>query len=364
MPFFTKWAGLSVTQVMFLQSWCMLWAFLSEIPTGGIADKFGRKFSIQLGIICQIIGFGVYVIFPNFIVYLFCEAFLGISLSLMSGADDAFVYDTLKKHNQEKNAPSVFSKSESVGIAGIMIAAPIGSIIAGYLGYASTIILMVIPLSISLIMISTLKEPEVKSKHEKKNYFKIIRDGIKVFHSGKILKILAWDVITMTTIGFILIFFYQLLLSKINVGTQYFGLVNTAFVLLEIIFLSTYSKMEKFLNSKKMLLFLSILISGICIILSSITDNHWIAIPAICIALAFTMTRKPLMSGYMNSYIPSSERATVISTISSFISFSRMIFYPIFGFISEINLNYAFWILGAILIVFAFISEVKEEHLT
>lgn len=50
-PFFTKWGGISMTQVQLLQSWFMLWIFIMEVPTGAIADFFGRKHSLCLGTI-------------------------------------------------------------------------------------------------------------------------------------------------------------------------------------------------------------------------------------------------------------------------------------------------------------------------
>ena len=42
-PSFTEWGGITFTQIMFLQGWFMAMIFIFEIPTGSIADYFGRK---------------------------------------------------------------------------------------------------------------------------------------------------------------------------------------------------------------------------------------------------------------------------------------------------------------------------------
>ena len=46
--FFTEWGGITLQQALILQSWFMGWMFLLEIPTGTVADYFGRKISLVL----------------------------------------------------------------------------------------------------------------------------------------------------------------------------------------------------------------------------------------------------------------------------------------------------------------------------
>ncbi len=48
-PFFREWGRLSYTQIFLLQAWFMLMNFLLEVPTGAVADRFGRKASITAG---------------------------------------------------------------------------------------------------------------------------------------------------------------------------------------------------------------------------------------------------------------------------------------------------------------------------
>lgn len=362
-PFFTEWVRISLLEIMFLQSWCMLWVFLSEVPTGAIADKFGRKLSIQLGIVAQIIGFSIYVLFPNFIVYLFAEMILGISISLMSGADEAFIYDTLKNYNKEHEAKKIFGRTESFMFLGIMTAAPIGSYISGIWGSQITFLLMIIPLTISLIITMFLKEPVREKKAEEKKYIAILKDGVKAFGNNKVLKILTFDTVLICTIGFLFIWLYQVILLDIGLEIEYLGIVNTAFVALEIVLLNTYSRIEKILKSKKRLLFISNILIGVSIIVVALVKIKIVIIICLCIALGLAMTRNPLMISYMNKYIDSEHRATVISTISMIISFIRMVTFPFIGYIGEKNLKLTLCVLGIVVVSFAFYSKIEEKHL-
>ena len=45
-PFLTDWGGLTLLQVFTLNAWFMFWNLVFEVPTGAIADRFGRKWSI------------------------------------------------------------------------------------------------------------------------------------------------------------------------------------------------------------------------------------------------------------------------------------------------------------------------------
>ncbi len=102
-PFFLTWGKISFTQIMILQSVFMISMFLLEIPTGAIADYLGRKTSLIIGAIINIIAVFVYTSYPNFYVFLVGEFLWAMTWALLSGADQALVYDSLKKIKQKKN---------------------------------------------------------------------------------------------------------------------------------------------------------------------------------------------------------------------------------------------------------------------
>ncbi|MCR4296742.1 MAG: hypothetical protein NUW21_14510, partial [Elusimicrobia bacterium] len=59
-PFFTDWGGLSLNQMFLLQAWFFLWIFLLEVPTGAVADKYGRKASVIAASVCLIAATALY----------------------------------------------------------------------------------------------------------------------------------------------------------------------------------------------------------------------------------------------------------------------------------------------------------------
>ena len=362
-PFFTQWGGLKFSEVLYLNAWFMFWIFLLEIPTGTIADFISRKASITLASLTGIIAVLIYISYPHIAVFMVGEIFSAISFTLMSGADEALIYDSLVEEKKEKGSKKIFSKLETFKLAGIVIGALLGGVIAKFMGLRAPVLLMVIPIFISLIISLFLKEPEVERKTEKEPYMAILKKGVKFFFKSKILKILTVDMVFVNSLAWLIIWFYQPFLSKAGVAIIYFGIVHSFMSLSQILIISNFSGLEKLLRTKKNLLFLTTIIPGISFIILGISYNVIPVIAAILLCSAFGLSRGPLYSNYLNKFIPSGERATVLSTISMLRTFMIVILNSIAGILGDWSISGTMLILGIILIIFAFISPVKEEHL-
>ncbi len=362
-PFFIEWGKISFTQVMILQSWFMFWIFILEIPTGAIADFLGRKTSIYLGCFINVIAALIYASYPSFYIFLLAEFTWAMSVALLSGANEAFIYDTLKRTGKQETSKKVFGRIESIGLLGIMIGALVGSIIASKFGLRAPMLLTSIPFSIAFFSAITLKEPKHTKKKSQKNYINIMKEGVKFFYSNKILKILALDMVVIASIAYFMIWLYQPMLKQVGVDIAYFGVVHAAFVVSQILIISNYERLEKLFGSKKRLIFLSAAITGIMFIIGGLINSLPVVLLVIIIGGGFGLSRQPLFTSYINKHIPSEKRATVLSTISMFRRFTLVIVSPIVGLLTDWSLNYTLIILGAIAIIFSLISKVEEEHL-
>ena len=362
-PFFTEWGQISFTRLMILQAWFMLWTFLLEVPTGTIADYFGRKRSLMLAALVSAIAFAVYTIYPNFYYFLFCEFLLAIAMALISGADQALVYDTLKKIDRKKESKKIFGRIESFKLAGLMVAAPIGSLIASQWGLQIPMALQFFPMIIAFFIGMTFKEPKTDLKIESRRYLNVLREGVKFFYKNRILKILALDFLIIDSIAFFIIWLYQPLLKQAGVGIIYFGIVHAVLVISEILVMNGHQKMEKWLGGKRRFLFFSAAVVGIMFIIGGLTKFIPLVLLVIVIGGGFGLGRRPLFSSYLNKYIPSGKRATVLSSVSMLRKFTMVILYPLVGFLVDQSLNYTLIGLGVAALIFALLSRVREEHL-
>ncbi len=220
--------------------------FLLEVPTGIVADYFGRKMSIILACLAAISGVITYSISPNFYIFLTGEFLLALATALLSGADQAIVYDSLKIIKQETNSKKILGKFFSVHLAAIAIAAPIGSLIATYLGLKYAMLLTAIPILIAFFIALTLTEPPVvKKESESTRYLKILINGIKYLYQHRIIKIFLLDNIPIAALSFMLIWLYQPTLLQLKLPILYLGFVHAALSLVQVWILNNFSLLEK-----------------------------------------------------------------------------------------------------------------------
>ncbi len=92
-PFFQS-KGLSMAEVFELQAWFGFVVVLGEVPSGYVADLVGRKWTLVAGTLFVGIGHSFLLIADGFWGLALFETFLGIAVSLTSGADLAMIYDT------------------------------------------------------------------------------------------------------------------------------------------------------------------------------------------------------------------------------------------------------------------------------
>ena len=362
-PFYVDWGQIGFTHVMILQSFFVFSIFLLEVPTGAFADYLGRKISLISAAATTTSAALVYSLYPHFSIFVLGEFLWALGYALLSGADEALVYDSLKLIQSESESKKIFGRSTSFELAGLMIGAPLGSVIAATFGLRYTMMFMSLPMGCAFFVALTFAEPERKITHESRKYLKTLLKGVKYFKNHKQLKILAFDKISFGALVFLIIWIYQLLLKQFNVPIVYFGFVHTAMMGSEIIFMNNFERLEKIFGSKKRYLLWSALITGIGSILLGLNTYVPLTVVLLLTIAGFGLSRYVLFKNYMNKYIESDIRATVISTVSMVDRFVRAALYPFIGLLVEQSPTYTVTAIGAAMIVFALLSRVEEEHL-
>ena len=137
----------------------------------------------------------------------------------------------------------------------------------------------------------------------------------------------------------------------------------SAIGLVQIIILNNFYSLEKIFGGKRKYLLLSAVLTGIGFIIIAISSTITMALFGMLMAGAFGLTRKPLFHSYLNKYIQSGERATVLSTISMFYSFSAAIINIVLGYFVDLNIGYTLVVIGLFIITLGIISKLEEEHL-
>lgn len=364
MPFFIEWGKLNFTKIMTLEAIFLVSSVIFEVPTGVIADRFSRKLSLLLGSIVGMVAVTVYIFYPSFWLFALGEVLWGICHAFYSGADEALLYDSLKEMKREKESKKIIGNAYNFLLAGILIGCPLGSAI-----YFATndlrapVYFMAITFFIAAIIALTLKEPQRFSKDsEIKKYLDIFKTGIKHLHNHQILKTLIFNAVAIGALTYYILFFDQAFLMKLNVDIKYFGIIKVLALAAEIIIISQFKKIENILQGKKKLIIITGLITGLMFVILGIFSFVPLVIFAITMAAGFGKSRDPLFTNYFHKYIPSEQRATILSTISMIQCLIIAILNPIIGIMADWSLSITFIILGSFIIIFSVVSQVKIKE--
>jgi MFS family permease len=171
--------GLSLFQTSLLFAMIPLFMILFEIPTGAIADLYGRKFSVLIGTI--ILGITIISIFflTNFYALLFAFAMIGIGNTFSSGAKEAWITDLIKKEKKDFLL-GYFAKSSSMESFGLVLSGIIGALLVKQFGISVIWIVTGLSFLITFSFLIFAKEHFVKRKIKIKILLKILQNNLQL----------------------------------------------------------------------------------------------------------------------------------------------------------------------------------------
>jgi len=349
-PFFTDWGGLSLFHVQLIQSWFSFWVFILEVPTGAISDKLGRKHSIALGSMIIAAAVIIYGSNASFTIFLLAEFMFAVGYALTSGADQALLYDTLKEEKREDESTKIFGRVDAIHLLGMLVAAPVGSVIAAKYGLNAPMYMSSIPFFIASLIGWSIPEPRIHSgESESPKYLEIVKSGFRSIKANPVIRTLAIDSVLVSMTAYFVIWFYQPILITLSVPIIYFGLVHSLILFSEILVSSNFGLLEKILGKNKKYLSNSAILVSLSFIIVSVFPNIYTFAAFIILGAGIGYTRATYIVSIANKYIKSRERATILSVIGMLRRSALILLNPLVGFIATKNLFYAIFSLETII---------------
>jgi len=151
--FFYQENGLTVGDFYLIQGLIVFFAFLFEIPAGYLGDIFPRKYILITAYALFLARLFLWVNFRGFEVILIGEFFYACSKACFDSVSSSFIYDILKKNNEEAKMVKAYSNFNAAMYIGTGIAALLGAglyekfgshvlLIAEFIIYSTAILLL------------------------------------------------------------------------------------------------------------------------------------------------------------------------------------------------------------------------------
>lgn len=364
--FYLDWVHLNYTQMFISEAVFSVTVFLFEIPTGVIADKFGRKASIILSGVFTTVGIYIFSNSTSFLLIIAAQIIWGIGVTLLSGADNALLYDSLLELKEEKESKKYFARQDAAGTLGTILGALVGGwfITKTFVPYPAslpvTFLFTCIPIGLGVLIACLLKEPEREFKPKEK-FMRLGWDGFKFLFQHKQLRLLSFNFALIGASTYFMFWFYQTLTQSVGLGIGYNGIISAGFNIAAVILLTNITKIEKWFGMQR-ILFYSALVPGLFYLILGFSNNWLLAVTGIFVIMCLKVIRLPLLSHFINQHIESHQRATVLSGVSMLQRLCILGLYPVAGLIADVSLQYVFIFLGIITVFFAVISRVQIEQ--
>ncbi len=344
--------GLSLAEVLIGEAFFALAILLSEVPTGVIADRVGRKKSLLIAESLVAFSFIYLALANSFLEVVFVQIVIGIGMAFASGANQAILYDTLKVFKKEKDYKRIYGRARTIQYTTSIITNILGGFLATLFGLFFPILMGGFFAILSVLNLTLFIEPprgkkRTKSLHE---------------HTWKAFVYIWKHPLVRYTIIFSMILGVGQKLSfhtlnpywdLMGVPVALFGVALACHNLLAALF-SHYAHwfIEKLGDVKSLLLILSIS-CGTFAIMSGFNLG---LVGAMLFPSMFQIVRAifPIATDDMvNRTTESHHRATVLSMKSFLMNGAQMLLLPVFGYAADIlSLLSAFmWMAGIMFII-------------
>jgi MFS family permease len=283
-----------------------------EVPTGIIADRWGRKKMIVLSAVLECFMFLILVFAAQFWHFAAAIFLAGIARSASSGSENALLYDSLLENGKEQDFEKYLGRLNVCDFTAAILAALCGSVLANRFGFEFNYWLSFFSMFAAVSVSFMLVEPAIKNKFdgaiEIKEYMKT---SLVFFKQNSDVSLV---VLTGMVLGAALSFideFWQLYLNRLEIPVFYFGAFSAVIMILRLPGNLIAHVIKGRFRYKSILLGVTAVFAGGFIYLS-VTQNLT-GLAAIFLICFFSGILEPVTTGYLHHRIDSKMRATIDS---------------------------------------------------
>ncbi len=132
--------GLSMAEITFLEVPLFLLIVLAEVPTGAVADRYGRRVSLRLAGAVLAVSMYVYGVADDYALILVSNLAWGLGFAFRSGADTALLYDSLRALGRVDEFQRIIGRLSALRSAAMLGGLLLGAPLAAATSYSFAIV--------------------------------------------------------------------------------------------------------------------------------------------------------------------------------------------------------------------------------
>jgi MFS family permease len=351
-------AGLSATAAFAANALFTAGMVLFEVPTGVVADTWGRRASYLLGSVTLAISTALYWLAwqmqAPFWAWALTSALLGLGFTFFSGATEAWLVDALKFTGFKGNLESVFAKGQIVGGAAMLSGSVLGGLIAQWTNLGVPYLLrgltLVVTFGVAFLYMRDWGFVPKPGKHPVREMGQVVRASV---HYGLGNRPVRWMMLAAPfTFGVGIYAFYamQPYLLELYGNEQAYSVAGLAAAIIagaQIAGGLLAPRIRRLVGRRTTALITGLLVEVVLLALLGLTTAFWVAVGLLVLWGLAGAATLPIRMAYMNGLIPSEQRATVLSFDNLLGSSGGVVIQPALGKVADAASYATSYLVGA-----------------
>lgn len=345
--FFLESRGLSLTDIFMLESVLVASILVAEIPAGIIGDRFDRRRLVCAGFVFNAIAEILFAAGTNFSIYALSFVMSGLSIAMLTGVQDAYIYDSLGDDADAKAVGAWGHLSALMLTAGVT-----GSVVGSALGSVDISLPALLSAAMAVVAVVCAaflpqQNPKTHDKHPETSWVSL-KIGVKLLFTSPLLLYVAVGSSASFALFNAVYTLNQPLFAAQDVPIATWGVIAGVGQLLAAGYNYAAGRIEKRVGRKTaLLLAMGYGAAGFCLM----AVPHVLAVVSgFLLVVVGIHARGPITSAVTNKLIPAHRRATVLNVASSVGSLVGIVVNPFVGLGAEASTRLTVLAIGGVLL--------------
>lgn len=363
--------GFTIFQISMLFTIWTLPAIVLEIPSGILADRWSRKYSLVLSNGLEAMCFLLWLFSDSFFLYAAGFICWGISSAFHSGAKEALLYDSMKASHREDQFDQIYGCGKFISCIGELIACILGGYLSQRFGMSLALLLSILFQCVSAVIALSFTEVNLYQAAKERSGLdlkEMLSEELHFFLRKR--TVMSVILLTLFVVGTaeVLDEYDQLIVTDFGLTVATVGIwmaVRKLFSGLGSLAASFLGRLtDQLLHNKKRLYTIGCLASLAAILLAvSVSLRTLWALPLYGLYFFLMAVCSVLAEEYLQKKIEEEGRSTVHSVISLFLNLFGMVFFSILGVVfSWRNLTFGLWMVALFILIVVLISFLIQHH--
>lgn len=353
MILFLQFHHLSYAEIFLLYAVQAFIEFVLEIPSGVLADQFGKKASLIISRASLIPAYILFAEANSFSLFFLAMIFIAFNRAFKSGTHKAYIFDYLKQTRSPVPPSEAYGKCKFWARLGEASASAAGGLIAAKLGFSAVFMFALVPAALNLfnaLTYATIEEQHRTASFSFSSHIKHIGESLSEIKGRRLVFRLILNSAVFVSCMEASEKFFQPYMAEAGIPLEWFGVIYTA-ILIATAFGSRYAyRLEQRFRRADIAN-----VTGWLGVVPFVFLGMWFVSSAgillFFIILFLKSARRPGMITELNAHIPSAKRATILSADSLLRGLFLLAFLPLIGLLSDsLSPSIALIIIGGLLI--------------